>query len=58
MKTVFINCSPKNNFSASSYFISLQKIFVKGEKVVEKLRNKGDYQRVLDAIKDADNIVF
>lgn len=58
MKTVFINCSPKKNFSASSYFISLQKIFVKGEKVVEKLRNKGDYQRVLDAIKDADNVVF
>ena len=26
--------------------------------VVEKLRNKGDYQRVLDVIKDADNVVF
>ena len=33
MKTIFINCSPKKKFSASAYFISVQKFFVKGEAV-------------------------
>ncbi len=58
MKTIFINCSPKKSMSASSYLISLQRIFVKGEKVTETLRNKGDYQRILESLKDADNVVF
>ena len=58
MKTVFINCSPKKRFAASSYFRFLQKVFVKGEKVSENLRTKGDHSRILEQLKDADNAVF
>ena len=58
MKTVFINCSPKKRFCASAYFLELQRLFVKGEKVTEKLRNPKDYQRILDELTDADAVVF
>lgn len=58
MKTVFINCSPKKRFSASSYLLSLQRLFVCGEKITEKLRNKADHERILNSLKDADAVVF
>ena len=38
MKTVFINCSPKKRFCASAYFLFLQRLFVRGTKVSEKLQ--------------------
>ena len=58
MKTVFINCSPKKRFSASSYFLFLQHLFVSGEKVNEKLRTPADHDRILEQIKDAQAVVF
>lgn len=58
MKTVFINASPKKKFSASAYFLGVQKFFVKGEKVKETLRNRQDHDRILNTIKDADGVVF
>lgn len=58
MKTVLINCSPKKRFCASAYFLGLQRLFVKGKKVTEKLRNRGDYQRILNELSDADTVVF
>lgn len=58
MKTVFINGSPKKKFSASAYFLDVQKFFVKGKKVKETLRNKADHERILKTIKDADTVVF
>lgn len=58
MKTVFINCSPKKRFSASAYFLGLQRLFVKGRKVTERLRNKSDHKRILDELSDADTVVF
>lgn len=58
MKTVFINCSPKKRFCASAYFLGLERLFVKGKKVTEKLRNKNDYQRILTELTDADAVVF
>lgn len=58
MKTVFINCSPKKRFCASAYFLFLQKLFVSGEKVTEKLRTKADHERILGQIKDAQAVVF
>ena len=58
MKTVFINGSPKKKFRASSYFLDVQKLFVKGEKVKENLRNQGDHDRILNTLKDADAVVF
>lgn len=58
MKTVFINCSPKKRFCASAYFLGLQRLFVKGKKVTERLRNKSDHKRILNELRDADTIVF
>ena len=58
MKTVLINCSPKKRFCASSYFLSLQRLFVRGEKVCEKLRAPSDHARILEQIRDADAVVF
>ena len=58
MKTVFINCSPKKRFSASSYFTALQRLFTGGEKVTETLRTPADHERVLGQFKDADAAVF
>lgn len=58
MKTVFINCSPKKKFSASAYFISVQKVFVRGEKLMENLRNKKDHERILGMLENNDSVVF
>lgn len=56
MKTVFINCSPKKKFSASTYFLSVQKFFVGGEKVKETLKNKQDYDRIF--VKEATSFGY
>ena len=58
MKTVFLNCSPKKRFCASAYFLFLQRIFIGGEKVNEKLRTPADHARVLEQIRDAQAVVF
>jgi len=58
MKTVFINCSPKKRFCASAYFLFLQRLFVRGEKVTEKLRTPEDHARILAELKDARAVVF
>ena len=58
MKTVFINCSPKKRFCASSYFLFLQRLFVSGKKVTVKLRTPTDHDRILDEIRDAQAVVF
>ncbi len=58
MKTVLINCSPKKRLCASAYFLGLQRFFVKGKKVTERLRNKSDHKRILQELTDADTVVF
>lgn len=58
MKVVFINCSPKRKFSASSYFLSLQRLLVKGEKTTETLRSKKEHERIMCQLRDADSVVF
>ena len=58
MKTVLINCSPKKRFCASAYFLSLQRLFVGGTKVSEKLRTPADHNRILEQLEDADAVVF
>ena len=58
MKTVFINCSPKKRFCASAYFLDLQRLFVRGEKVSEKLRTPADHDRILKQLPDTQAIVF
>ncbi len=58
MKTVFINCSPKKRFCASAYFLFLQRLFVSGQKVTEKLRTPADHDRILNRLRDAQAVVF
>ena len=58
MKTVFINCSPKKRFCASAYFLALQRLFVGGKKVTEKLRTPADHERILEQLRDAQAVVF
>ncbi len=58
MKTVFINCSPRKRFCASAYFLFLQRLFVGGKKVNERLRRPSDHARILDQIRDAQTVVF
>ncbi len=58
MRTILINCSPKKRFCASAYFLSLQRLFVKGEKVKETLRTKADHERILHQLEKADSVVF
>ena len=58
MKTVFINCSPKKRFCASAYFLFLQRLFVSGNKVSEKLRTPADHERILAELRDAQTVVF
>ena len=58
MKTIFINCSPKKRFCASAYFLFLQRLFVRGEKVSEKLRNPADHDRILEQLRYAQAVVF
>ena len=58
MKTVFINCSPKKRFCASAYFLFLQRIFVGGKKVNQKLRTPADHARILEQLRDAQAVVF
>ncbi len=58
MKTVFIDCSPKQRLSASGFIMGLTKLFVFGEKKKEKLRTPADHERVLNEIADADTVVF
>ena len=58
MKTVFINCSPKKHFCASSYFLFLQRLFAGGEKVTLKMRTPADYDPILEELRDAQAVVF
>ena len=58
MKTVFINGSPKKKLSVSSYLLRVVRFLVRGEVVSEQVRNSGDHERVLNSIRDAENVVF
>ena len=58
MKAVLINCSPKKRFCASAYFLFLQRLLVRGEKVNEKLRTPADHTRILEQLRDAQAVVF
>lgn len=58
MKTVFIHCSPKKRFCASAYFLFLERLFTGGKKVTEKLRTPADHARILEQLRDAENVVF
>lgn len=58
MKRVFINGSPKKKLGVSSYLLGVVRFLVRGEVVSEQVRNSGDHERVLNSIRDAENVVF
>ena len=58
MKTILINCSPKKRFCASAYFLTLQRLFIRGDTVSERLRTKADHGRILAELRDARTVVF
>lgn len=58
MKTVFIDCSPKKRKSASKFIASFTGMFVKDRKEYLPLHTPSDYDRILEAVTDADSIVF
>jgi hypothetical protein len=58
VKTIFINCSPKKKFCASSYFLFLERLFAGGQKVTEKLRTPADGDRILEQLRGAQAVVF
>ena len=58
MKTLYIDCSPKKRFCASSYFLALQRLFAGGKSVREKLRTPADHTRILEQFRDVQAVVF
>ncbi len=58
MKIVLINCSPKKQLSASAYFLAIEKLFLKGKKVVLKLKESSDYINVFEELIDADSLIL
>lgn len=58
MTTIYINCSPKKRFSASSYLISLQKIFAHQSSKTLYLRSKANIRTILENIQPNDTVVF
>lgn len=58
MKTLLLNCSPKNKFSASSYFALLLTFGQKKTFISEHLSNKSDFERIINQLLEIDTIVF
>lgn len=58
MKTVYINGSPKKKGSVSVHLLNVVRCFAGGKAVPETLRHKGDHQRILESLRDADAVVF
>ena len=58
MKTVFINGSPKERFSASGYLGKLQSIWIGGQKIFLKLRTKSDHKKIFEQLLHADAVIF
>ena len=57
-KTVLINCSPKKKLSVSGFIMKCAGLMIRGEKKYLHLRMPSDRQAVLQALTDADKVVF
>jgi len=57
-KTVLINCSPKNKMSASGFIMRFAGLMVRGRKEYLHLRRPSDRPGILQALADADKVVF
>ncbi len=57
-KTVLINCSPKKRLSVSGFIMKCAGLMIRGEKEYLHLRTPADRQQILNALADADRVVF
>ena len=57
-KTVFINCSPKKQLSVSGFIGKCAGLLVRGKKEYLQPRTPADRAAVLEALKDAESVVF
>ena len=57
-KTVLINCSPKRKLSVSGFLMKCAGIMIRGKKEYLHLRTPADHKGILEALKDAEKVVF
>ena len=57
-KTVLINCSPKRKLSVSGFLMKCAGILIPGKKEYLQLRTPADRRPILQALKDAEKVVF
>ena len=57
-KTVLINCSPKKKLSVSGFIMRCAGLMIRGRKEYLHLRTPSDRQGILQALTDADKVVF
>ena len=57
-KTVLINCSPKKKLSVSGFIMKCAGLMIRGEKEYMHLRTPADREKILQALKTADKVVF
>ena len=57
-KTVLINCSPKKKQSVSGFIMKCAGLMIRGRKEYLHLRTPADRQGILQALTDADKVVF
>ena len=58
MKTVLINCSPKKRLSVSGFIMRCLGFMLRGEKAYLHLRTPADRKAILNALQDAQTVVF
>ena len=57
-KAVLINCSPKKHLSVSGFIMKCAGLMIRGRKEYLHLRTPADRQTILQALKDADKVIF
>lgn len=57
-KTVLINCSPKKKLSVSGFIMRCAGLMIRGKKEYVQPRTAADHLAVLEALKDAGQVIF
>ena len=58
MKILLVNASPKRKKTASAYFLHLLKLMLNKKTKTVLLRNKNDFNNVIDNMKDSLIVIF
>ncbi len=57
-KTVLINCSPKKKLSVSGFLMKCAGVMIRGKKEYLQLRTASDHPMILEALKNAGQVIF